>query len=373
MVVKPSIFDNILFGELAPWKSENTAETKFRDILNNQVRINKDNPEQFFKALIKSLKDYSVSLKIDHLPNKERITNLAKFAELQTSFSMLILPGFYNKASEFYSYLISNETIRIRAAIATNVVKCKTTIDAEYQVCSLLRNLDYTIEQVAGKSNNDKLSLFVLHSLKISLFSLYEEIKKTFPAFIGTEALSENELINFIDSNFNSNKSIPETPAFTIHQYQLAKTSKKQADLLIKQESKIEQVPEKPPFIPKQSDFRTVYKGKLSYNDVINSVLFTKLEEFLYNYDFIDLEYNFTNKHDKKKELASIYRILIQKKYFKEKNVKHQSKFRDADYRQYLDHRYNVDTSQQFRKSTPEIIRSISDKYYWLDTLPACR
>jgi hypothetical protein len=151
MIVKPIIFDNILFGELAPWQPENTNETKFRDILNNQVRVHKDKPEQFFKALISSLKDYSINLKIDHLPNDERIANLAKFAELQTDFSLLSIPTFYNKASEFYLYLINNECIRIRAAIASNLNKCKTPVDSEYQVVSLLKNLEYTIEQLAQK------------------------------------------------------------------------------------------------------------------------------------------------------------------------------------------------------------------------------
>ena len=91
MIVKPIIFDTILFGELAPWQQENTIETKFRDILNNQVRVNKDKPEQFFKALLNSLKDYSINLKVDHLPNTERIANLAKFAVLQRWGNVLLL------------------------------------------------------------------------------------------------------------------------------------------------------------------------------------------------------------------------------------------------------------------------------------------
>ncbi len=44
MIVKPVIFDNILFGELAPWHPNNSNENRFRDILNNRVRISKDNP-----------------------------------------------------------------------------------------------------------------------------------------------------------------------------------------------------------------------------------------------------------------------------------------------------------------------------------------
>lgn len=219
MIVKPIIFDNILFGELAPWKPENTNETKFRDILNNQVRVNKDNPERFFKALLGSLKDYSISLKIDHLPNNERIANLAKFAEMQTDFSSLAIPPFYNKSSEFYACLINNENIRLRAAIASNVSKAKTVIDKEYQVVSLLKNLDYTIEQVSQKTYNDKLSTFVLNAMKISLFRLYEEIKSVYPQFIGSEALSMHEIINFIAPAFDQEKNVQNTISYLIRQF----------------------------------------------------------------------------------------------------------------------------------------------------------
>lgn len=219
MIVKPIIFDNILFGELAPWKPENTNETKFRDILNNQVRVNKDNPERFFKALLNSLKDYSINLKIDHLPNSERIANLAKFAEVQTDFSSLALPAFFNKATEFYTYLINNETIRIRAAIVTNVSKAKTAIDKEYQIVSLLKNLDYTIEQAAQKTYNDKLSTYVLNAMKISLFRLYEEIKSVYPPFIGSEALSMHEIINFIAPDFDQDKNVQNTCSYLISQF----------------------------------------------------------------------------------------------------------------------------------------------------------
>lgn len=223
MIVKPIIFDTILFGELAPWQQENTIETKFRDILNNQVRVNKDKPEQFFKALLCSLKDYSINLKIDHLPNSERIANLAKFAEMQTDFSMLTIPNYFNKASEFYNYLIFNENIRLRAAIATNVKKAKTAIDSEYQVVSLLKNLDYTIEQVSQKKYNDKLSTYVLNAIKISLFRLYEEIKLVYHAFIGSEALSDFEIINFIAPEFETEKTTQNTISFQINQFLHAK------------------------------------------------------------------------------------------------------------------------------------------------------
>ncbi len=375
MIVKPLIFDNILFGELAPWIPENNAETKFRDILNNQVRTNKDIPEKFFKALITSLRNYSIVLKLEHLPNTEIIANLAKFAELQTDFNSLAIPTFYNKASEFYMYLIINERVRILAAITNNTKKCATPIDSEFQVVSLLNNLEYTINQVAQKSYTDKLSIYVLNALKISLFRIYEEIKSSFPYYIGSESLAATEIISILDTDFSSNKLIPDSFAYAISQFLSLKdknqTNSKTTETDTK--NKKSEIPDKPAFIPKKNDFRSGYKGKLTYDDVIKPELFSKLEEYLYNYDFIDLDYNFKDIHTKKKEFAAIYKLLIRKNYFREKNIKHLSKFRDAEYRQYLDIRYNVSTTQQFSKCTPSIVQSVSDKYYWLDTLQACK
>jgi len=223
MIIKPVIFDNILFGELAPWHADNSSETRFRDILNNQVRINKDNPQMFFTALLASLKDYSIQLKIDHLPTTERLAYLAKFADLQSLFDKLEPPLHFNKASEFYRYLIINETTRILCAIVNTIKRSKTAIDATYQVTSLLSNLEYTIEQVSQKFCSDKVCTYILDSLKTELFRLYEEIKAMFPEYTGIEVLSEAELIHQLVPGFDQDKFTPTTVSFGIQKYLEAK------------------------------------------------------------------------------------------------------------------------------------------------------
>ncbi len=370
MKIKTSIFNNILFDELSPWQPNKIRENTFRDILNNKVRQNKDNPELFFKALIIALKNHLINLNIDHIPSSESIANLAKSAVLQTDFSILQLPVFYNKTTEFYYYLINNEIIRIKAAIASNVKKCPDIIDKEFQVVSLLKSLEYVLEQISLKNYDDRDSIYILNALKLALFRLYEEIKIVYPEFVGSEALTENETTNYIEPDFDANKNKPETLAYTISQYLTNKKATNQKEVTIIKE---DQKQDKPLFIPNKTDFRSGYKGKLSYEDIRNVELFSEVEKKLYEYEYINLDYNFTNKHNKKKELAAIFKILISKKYFKEKNIKHHNKFRDADYRQYLDHRYNVDTSQQFRKCAPADIDAMIKKYYWLDNLPICR
>jgi hypothetical protein len=219
MTVKPIIFEKILFGELSPWRNDNSSESKFRDILNYNVRANKDNPGLFFKALKDSFRGYHIDFKIDHLSIIENIASLAKYAELQTYFDILSIPAYFNKASEFYYYLIKNECSRIRIAIAINIENCKTYADSEYQVVSLLKNLDYIIEQLGQRTSTDKLSVYVLNAMKISLFRLYQEIKTVYPSLIGMESLSEYEIINFIAPDFETEKNVHNSVSSLIHRF----------------------------------------------------------------------------------------------------------------------------------------------------------
>lgn len=369
MIVKPEIIDSILYGELNPWNS-NLTDANYRDILNNQVRVNRDNPELFFRSLTEALNDYSINITLDHTPNTATIANLANIANFaKPSFNILKPTPFFDKASEFYSYLITNERIRILAAITSNLSLCKSDIDSVFQTVNLLTNLEYSIEQTAKKNYTDKLSTYVLNALKITLFRLYNEIITTFPNFIGTEALTETELINILAPDFETEKDIPGSNADLISKFITSIEEPTNSAPKSTGADKVETADDKPPFIQKPSDFRDGFKGNLDYKVISNSILFSSFEKNLYEYEYIDLEYNFTNKHNKKKELAALFHLLIKKQVFKEKYVKHPSVIKKAEYRQYLDHRYNVNTSQEFSRFDPAYIDVLKTKYYWIDLL----
>jgi hypothetical protein len=369
MIVKPIIINSILYGELSPWRS-NLTDANYRDILNNRVRVNKEQPELFFSSLTEALNDYSINIKLDHTPNTATIANLAKFANLaKQSFSILTPPSFFDKASEFYLYLIINERIRILAAIVSNLCLCKSDIDSVFQTVNLLKNLEYSIEQTANKNYTDKLSTYVLNALKITLFRLYSEIITTFPNFIGDEALTEAELINILAPDFETDKNIPGSNADLISKFISSIEASTISAPKPTGDDKVKIANDKAPFNQKPTDFRDGFKGKLDYGVIANSKLFIDFEMKLYEYDYIDLEYNYTNKHNKKKELAALFHLLIQKKVFKEKYIKHPSSINKAEYRQYLDHRYNVNTSQEFSRFDPAYIEVLKTKYYWIDLL----
>jgi len=78
-------------------------------------------------------------------------------------------------------------------------------------------------------------------------------------------------------------------------------------------------------------------------------------------------------KRGNKEIFAALYKILMQKNYFRKTNIKTGRNFDPCHYRQYLDHRYNVDTSQQFRKCTDEDIQLLKHKNLWIESIEYCR
>ena len=68
MKITFNIYNAILFGALRPWIKDNKNETKFKTILNNKVRVNKDNLNKFFKSVSEALKEYSVLLDFNFPP-----------------------------------------------------------------------------------------------------------------------------------------------------------------------------------------------------------------------------------------------------------------------------------------------------------------
>ena len=126
-------------------------------------------------------------------------------------------------------------------------------------------------------------------------------------------------------------------------------------------------------FLPKQADFRGHAKSPVQYSDIRNPLIFSKFEQELFDSEIIDADYNFQKKKGNLKMLAALYKILIQLNYFRKKNYKNGRDFDFCHYRQYLDYRYNIDTSQQFRKCSPKDIAGFKYSHTWIDNIEYCR
>lgn len=153
-----------------------------------------------------------------------------------------------------------------------------------------------------------------------------------------------------------------------IEKESLNSTASKKADVIEKHSNL-----ENKTFAPNQSDFKGKSKSPVQFSDIRNVELFSKFEMELFQSQIIDDNYNFQKKRGNKEMLAALYHILIQKNYFRKVNYKNGRDFDDWHYRQYLDHRYTVDTSQQFRKCSQNDIEGFKYGHTWIDNIEYCR
>jgi hypothetical protein len=277
MTIKPNIYNEILFGVFSPWQVQNNPESELKILIDNHSYINQHNTIQYFQSFVSLFKKYRIHFEINDLPDEEKIANLVKFekpAEAQTYFKFLSIPPFYDKNSKFYYYLIINESIRIRAAIADKVLKSELPVDAEYQIYLLMNNLQYLIENASDSTFDDRLSLYVLTSIKLTLFNLYGEIKLVYPEYIIEETLSDNEIINLLEPNFETEKEIKNSCSYKLYLYLESKQSTF--------------VSENKPIYENSKSAETTYNS-FTYKNLNTQVDNIKnLYDALITYDFID-------------------------------------------------------------------------------------
>jgi hypothetical protein len=277
MTIQPSIYKEILFGFMSPWQVQHNPESELRILIDNHSYINQYDTILYFKTLVSIFKKNHICFEIDDLPDEEKIANLAKFqkpAETLTYFNLLSIPAFYDKNSKFYYYLIINESIHIRAAIADKVLKSELPVDAIYQVYMLMNNLQYLIENISDITLNDKLSLYVINAIKLTLFSLYEEMKLVYREHIIEETLSEFEIINLLEPDFETQKEIKNTCSYKFNQYMEARQTMF--------------VSENKPIFEKSKPAETTYNS-FTYKNLNTQVDNIKnLYDALITYDFID-------------------------------------------------------------------------------------
>jgi hypothetical protein len=370
-----SIPNNILFGSLRPWSKLNQEEEKFQYLLNLNLRSNKQNPSEFFKCAISAFKQLNISTEQENIKEFELLSKIKSDKDLIENFLIIKLPVFFNKQTEFYSILLRNELIGI-LEITFEQLKNADEIEIKYNLYHLFEKLKELLSRISELTFDNKITLFVIDTLKLCLLNIHFELVRHYSEFLDFEILSESEILFFVSPDFEQTKAVKTNISFLIEQFLSESQSK-----LITEESiisvKLEQeetiiLPE-PIFIPRQSDFRGSGKSPVSYADIRNVVAFSKFEQELFESKIINSDYEFLVKRGNKEMIAALYKILIQKNYFRKTNIKTGRNFDPSHYRQYFDHRYNVDTSQQFRKCTSEDIQAFKQKHCWIDNIEYCR
>lgn len=358
---------HILSGSLRPWLPENKDDEKF-SLLITKIRNHKDDHQTFFKELGKAYKSLKIEIEAEVLTEFKELQIILPDPDLTRIHTSIDQPSFFDKKTEFYSSLLKNEYFAIINGIY-NSIKTLEDEDAKYKLYHFFKKIEELAALTTSISDQSSSTIFIINLLKLHLFSIHNELKRIFPDIIDFDVSSQNEILYQISPDFESEKDKSNSLAFYLNLYinSIESTKESTPPPPLKTQDK-EEIP--PKFVTIQKDFRPGYRGKLSYDDILKKQQFTRLEEHLYEYEFIDLDYNFKNKHERKKHLAAIIKILISKDYFKKKNMKSPRKeFDQANYRQYLDHRYNVNTSQQFSRIRAKDIEQVEFKYIWLNNV----
>lgn len=200
---------------------------------------------------------------------------------------------------------------------------------------------------------------YIFEYLKHSFVRLYLEIQDRYKEFVKNDIYNIEDLyVKYFDE--------PEPEAAVIIEAQQVKVKSIQNFTQNKAEDvKFKQI---------TSDFRPDSKGILDYKHIVkNPARFATFEESLFTHGYIDINYNYTNEHGKKNELAMIYHYLITKGYFNKRTFSPNKSIKDLDVRKFLDHRYATNVDKQFRNyiENREKIADFVESQFWLFNLPS--
>lgn len=326
-----TLYHNILFLELRPWMNRSTAEAKYKTLLQEIKKEHfsiQPNYEVDFSKPLTSKRKYYYSL-----IENEATRYLNNFHG--------IMEGANDKEKKYWVHTTLTKVIAQKLKETSAVIT-----DNQY---------------LLGQKTTDKNLLdetYIIQLVKYQLIRIYMEIQETFPEYLKEEAVTEDELHQLYFSEQAPEKSLL-IPAEKIKLATPAsKVNAKHVDIELK---------------VLKNDFREVKKGVLDYKTIVkNPQRFASFEEQLFLNEYIDTDYNFTNKHGQIQELAAIFHVLINKGYFSPKDFTTQKTLKALDYRKFLDHRYQAGTDKQFRTlgNQQEKVAEFLENNSWLERLP---
>ena len=335
-----SLYHDILYMELRPWSIKNFSDAKFTE-LTHQVK--------------------------------------KEFYSFQPQYK-LVFPNPLTARRKYYHTLIEGEAIRYLNDFHKEMSAALNDEEKKYLVHTTLTKLliqklnetstainehQYFFSNVAGPSKstgspNIGDDSYTLQFLKYQLIRIYLEIQYSYNDFVKGDSLSESDIHLMYFSELAPEISvIQESPEI--------KTQESAIKLTKKGPSK--------PFNPRKGDFRPDKKGILTFKTMIkNPDRFLRFEEELFDHDLINEEYDFSDRHTQKQELAAIYQTLIKKGYFLKRDFQRLKDIKHIEIRKFLDHRYNADLDKQFRswENNPDGLANYVQDRYWIDKLPTC-
>lgn len=335
-----ALYHKILFLEFRPWTNRTTTQPKFKELLQNVKKeyfaFQPNYVLAFPKPLTEKRKYYYALIENEATRYLNNIHNIIagalndneKMYWAHTTLAKKLLPKLkeISKIIDVHQYLFE---------LLSSGNKSKTEI----------QQLDET---------------YIIQLLKYQLIRIYIDLQESFKDFLKDGETTEEELHQICFSETAPVKSLL-IPAEKI------KTATPASKIIVKKADVVLNV--------LKDDFRKAKKGILDYKTIIkNDKRFASFEEQLFTIGYIDVDYNFNNKHGQIQELATIFHVLINKGYFSPKDFPNNKTLKLLDYRKFLDHRYNANTDKQFRLlgNEPQKVAIFLESNSWLDRLPPC-
>lgn len=340
-----SNLDEILYKGLRPWLQDN-------------------NPDEKFASMISGIK-----------PNK---------STYQLTYDIIFERPFNNK-TKYYSKLISSEKTKVTNQLldilnedkAPQLIKYRLndTLNKKLKtklkdIGEIIKNQQFELSYIDPKTtifNRDqdhKTNTFIFQLLKTSLIHIYLEIQEAFIDFISDELIIDDFYIQLLFEPVPIKTYLSETPLT------IPIDSEKPKRIEVEAQNNLPDV-----FNPILDDVRPDKKGVAFYKDMIrNKQRFASFEEKLFQNDYISEKYAFTGKHGYKNQLAIIFHLLIEKRYFNNYNDSDKKRNTNRNIVKFLNHRYDVDVDKQFRNLEPlkEERADFIESHYWLQNLPSC-
>lgn len=180
-MVELSLFNSILHGSLRPWKLD-TSNTKYysRMVSNSSFTALKGGITQFEKELIEIANEHKFNIsKVENLQIYFDNAQQDSLAEIDSPLIIMVETQPTNVIARFYFYLIKNEVTRLTNTMFQVLTKemdesHKRALPYHFhtRIVDLLKDIPKTQDLI---SPEDKLSIFVIESLKIQIIRLLFE------------------------------------------------------------------------------------------------------------------------------------------------------------------------------------------------------
>lgn len=332
------LFQNILTGNLKPWKKNDYSTDKYKDLLSEikseELQFQPINEIDFFPPHSPKCKCYKALIQNESYRYFNLLHELINNADDDTEKAYWV-----------------KLTLSIKIPMLLN------------QIRSIVEERNYSLSDLDPEADN-KLKepglsepYFIVLLLKTSLVWLFLEIQEIYKNHSFSKTEAEIYLEYFAESvpKYGFVKDAPEIT--------LPVTIKRTIQ------------PEESAFKPIKGDIQNIKLGVLDYSSINNVEMFAKVEIELHAYEIIDKDYYFikNKKESNSRNLAAIVQILIDCNYFRRNILNSTKKATNNNIRKYIEKRYSTDISQQFRRLTDKHIEAVKAKYSWVDKLTPLR